>query len=68
MSTQTVKLEDIAMKNINEVLELVVYNNHALTVQLPNGSEVIMKHNPPLKPLPELEGFVPDNWKDAVYT
>ncbi len=25
------------------------------------------KPSPPLKPLPTLEGFVPEGWKDAIY-
>jgi hypothetical protein len=28
---------------------------------------VVIQPAPSLKPLPELEGFVPEGWKDAVY-
>lgn len=67
MTTQSVKLEELASKNLNEILSSVIEQNLALTIQLPNGNEVLVKPNPPLKPLPELDGYVPQNWKDAVY-
>jgi hypothetical protein len=36
-------------------------------VVLPDGGEVLLEPKPALRPLPNLEGFVPEGWKDAVY-
>ena len=39
----------------------------AMTVILEDGDLVVIQPAAPLKPLPELEGFVPEGWKDAIY-
>ena len=38
-----------------------------MTVQLPDGKAVVIEPKQGLKPLPELEGCVPNGWKDALY-
>ena len=67
MTTQTLKLEEIEKKKLKEILQAVLTKQQALTVQLPNGDEVIIQPKPPLKPLPILEGYVPEGWKEAIY-
>jgi hypothetical protein len=37
-----------------------------LVVRLPDGDEVVIASKPRLKPLPVLEGRVPEGWKDAI--
>jgi len=38
-----------------------------LPFEFPNGDEVIIQPKLPLKPLPILEGYVPEGWKEAIY-
>jgi hypothetical protein len=37
-----------------------------LMIRLADGQVVQIQPEPMLKPLPVLEGSVPDNWKDAI--
>jgi hypothetical protein len=67
MTTQTLKLEEIEKRKLKEILQSVLTNNQVLTVQLPSGEEVVIQPKPPLKPLPALEGYVPEGWKEAIY-
>jgi hypothetical protein len=39
----------------------------SVTVILPGEEAVTIGPVEPLKPLPELDGFVPEGWKDAIY-
>ena len=67
MTIQTLKLEEIEKRKLKDILQTVLNKNQVLTVQLPNGDEVIIQPRPPLKPLPILEGYVPEGWKEAIY-
>lgn len=67
MTTQTLMLEEIEKKKIAEILQAVSSQKQVLTIKLPNGDEVIIQPKPPLKPLPALEGYLPEGWKDAIY-
>ncbi len=67
MTVKTLKLKEIAKKQLKDVLQNVSISQQALVVQLPGGEEVIIQPKPPLKPLPILEGYVPEGWKDAIY-
>lgn len=67
MTSQTLKLKEIEKKKLKEVFQIVLSKQMVLTVQLPDGEEVIIQPKPPLKPLPILEGYVPEGWKEAIY-
>ena len=67
MVTQTITLEDIKKRPLEEVFREVARGSQHLVVQLPDGEEVIIASRPRLKPLPVLEGCIPEGWKDAVY-
>ena len=67
MTTQTLALEDIGQRSLEEVLWDVVERYTYLVVLMPSGEEVVIGLKPQLKPLPVLEGYVPEGWKDAVY-
>ena len=67
MTTQRLKLKDIEKKKLKEILQTVSTKKQVLTIQLPNGDEVIIQPKLPLKPLPALEGFVPEGWKEDIY-
>lgn len=67
MTSQRIKLKDIEKKKLKEILQTVSTKKQVLTIQLPNGDEVIIQPKLPLKPLPALEGSVPEGWKEAIY-
>ena len=67
MTTQTLVLEDIRERSLEELLRDVVKHSVQIIVRMPDGEEVVIEPKPVLKPLPELEGHVPEGWKDAVY-
>ena len=54
-------------RTLEDVLREVVRLQQILTVRLPEGEVVAIEPSPRLKPLPTLEGFVPEGWKDAIY-
>ena len=60
-------LEELKGRSLDEVLREVVHQGQALTVVLEEGEAVIIQPTAQLKPLPVLEGFIPEGWKDAVY-
>ena len=60
-------LADLKAETIEKILHEVADRQVVVTVRLPNGKEVVMEAKPHLQPLPELEGSVPEGWKDAVY-
>ena len=67
MMEETLTLEDLRERTLEEVLREVVARREVLTVRLPEGESVAIQLVPRLKPLPILEGAVPEGWKDAVY-
>jgi hypothetical protein len=67
MPTQTLVLEDIRERSLEEVLWDVVKSSTYFVVRMPSGEEVVIEPKSRLKPLPVLEGQIPDGWKDAVY-
>lgn len=67
MTYKTLKLKDVEKKQLREILQVVSTDQLALTVQLPDGEEIIIQPKTPLKPLPILKGYVPEGWKDAIY-
>jgi len=67
MINRTLALDDLKERTLADVLREVVRDQETLTVLLPEGEMVAIKPSPRLKPLPVLEGFVPQGWKDAIY-
>jgi hypothetical protein len=60
-------LEELKGRTLEELLHEVVRNREPLTVVLEEGESVTIEPAPQLKPLPRLDGRVPEGWKDAVY-
>ena len=60
-------LEQLRGHTLEEVLYEVARNGESITVVLEEGETVVIQPAPVLKPLPELEGRVPEGWKDAIY-
>ena len=67
MVTQTITLEDIKKRSLEELFREVAEGTTHLVVQMPDGGEVVIESRRRLKALPVLEGHVPEGWKDAVY-
>lgn len=67
MATQTMMLEDIRERSLEDVLWDVARSYTHIVVRMPDGEKVIIEPSPRLKPLPVLEGYVPTGWKDAIY-
>ena len=67
MTSKTFKLKELEKKKLTEIFQIVLNNQLVLTVQLPDGEEVVIQPKPPLKQLPVLEGYVPKGWKQAIY-
>jgi hypothetical protein len=67
MAENVRSLEDLKGRTIDEVLREVAHHGQAITVMLEDGELIVIQPASQLKPLPELEGFVPIGWKDAVY-
>jgi hypothetical protein len=67
MAGQTLTLAELQGASLEKILRDVAEQQLVVTVLLPDGKEVIIEPKPSLQPLPELEGRVPEGWKDAVY-
>jgi len=67
MTTRRLALDELKGRTVEDVLREVVAHQEVLTVELPEGDGISIRPVPRLKPLPELEGFVPEGWKDAIY-
>ena len=67
MGNRTLTLDDLREQTLEDVLRHVVRQQEVLTVRLPEGETVAIQPAPRLKPLPVLEGFLPEGWKDAIY-
>ncbi|HEY7546169.1 MAG TPA: hypothetical protein VID27_14855 [Blastocatellia bacterium] len=67
MTEKVCAIEEIKEKSVGEVLREVADNRESLTVVLEDGDTVVIRPATPLKPLPALEGFVPQGWKEDIY-
>jgi hypothetical protein len=66
MTTQTLVLEDIRERSLEEILWNVVKDSIQIVIRMPGGEEVVIEPKPRLEPLPVLEGYVPEGWKGAA--
>lgn len=60
-------LEELKGRTLEELLHEVARSRESITVVLDEGESVTIEPTLQLKPLPELEGHVPEGWKDAIY-
>ena len=67
MPVRVLKVENLKDRLLVDTLRSVVDESATLVVSFPDGKEVIISPKSYLQPLPELEGTVPEGWKDAVY-
>ncbi len=52
---------------VEHILLSISSEQQSVTVQLPNGNEIIIRPKSQLKPLPVLKGHIPKGWKEAIY-
>jgi hypothetical protein len=67
VTEQHLTLEQLKGRPLEEVLRSVADRQERVAVALPDGREVVIEPRPLLKPLPELEGHIPEGWKDVLY-
>ncbi|MGB9724528.1 MAG: hypothetical protein ACP5OO_04065 [Chloroflexia bacterium] len=67
MAEKNLSLEELGHRPIDQVLQEVAETGDSLLVHLPEGRVVRITPLSPLRPLPVLEGFIPEGWKDALY-
>jgi hypothetical protein len=60
-------LEELKGQTLEELLHEVARSRESITVVLEEGESVTIEPTSRLKPLPVLEGHVPEDWKDAIY-
>lgn len=63
---QTVLLEEIQGRSLEDVLKEVAQEDLLIIVRMPDGDEVTIESRSRLRPLPVLDGSIPSDWKDAV--
>ncbi|MEA3352167.1 MAG: hypothetical protein U9Q82_16300 [Chloroflexota bacterium] len=68
MKNETVfTLEQLKNVPVDEFLHLILKQNQPFRIHMPSGEFVIVRPELNLAPLPELDGYVPDNWKKEIY-
>jgi len=64
---RTITLEELKQFPVENIFQAVFSEHHSITVELPDGKEVIIQAGTQLKPLPELRGYIPQGWKEVIY-
>ena len=67
MSVATLSFTELKGMSLEDLLLRVMREQLLLKIRLADGQVVQIQPEPMLKPLPVLEGSVPDNCKDAIY-
>jgi hypothetical protein len=60
-------LEELKGRTLEELLHEVTRSQESITVVLEEGELITIEPAKQLKPLPVLDGRVPEGWKDAIY-
>lgn len=67
MSSETLTLEDLKDVPLEEIIRQVLDQEKIVTIRVADDREVTIQPKRRLKPLPVLEGYLPEGWKDAIY-
>jgi hypothetical protein len=67
VTKRTLVLDDLREQSAEDLLREAVRRQETLLVRLPEGETVAIQPSQHLKPLPELEGYIPAGWKDEIY-
>lgn len=60
-------LDELKGRTLEELLHEVARSQESITVVLEEGELITIEPTTQLKPLPVLDGLVPEGWKDAIY-
>lgn len=67
MTERQMTLDELKDQPLEDLFRDIADRRSRVTVRLADGREIVMGPKVPLKPLPELEGNIPADWKDALY-
>ena len=67
MGAQVLTFDEVKGRTFGDVIQDILAQDAIVTVLLPDGKVVVIEPKPRLKPLPELQGGLPEGWKDAIY-
>lgn len=67
MTERRMTLDELKGQPLEDLFRDIADRQSRVTVRLVDGREIVMGPKLPLKPLPELEGNIPADWKDALY-
>lgn len=67
MAEKILSLEELKGQQVEQVLQEVAETGESLLVHLPGSRAIRIAPVSFLRPLPTLEGIVPEGWKDALY-
>jgi hypothetical protein len=67
MSAHVLTLDDVKGRTFEDVIQDILAQEAIVTVLLSDGKAVVIEPKPRMKPLPEVEGRLPEGWKDAIY-
>ncbi|MGK5091738.1 hypothetical protein WDW89_06935 [Deltaproteobacteria bacterium TL4] len=64
---ETVTLDEFKLFPIEEIFVSISTLQKSVNVKLPDGKEVLIQSKPQLKPLPILQSYIPQGWKEGIY-
>lgn len=67
LAPQKRKIEELYGYALEAVPQGVVRDQQILTIEFPNGQEVIIQPKSSLQPLPVMDGHLPSDYKEAIY-
>jgi hypothetical protein len=67
MSAQTLMLEALKGISLEDLFTRVLKGRQTLTIRVSNDQAVVIVPQEDLKPLPVLNGYIPQGWKDVIY-
>jgi len=67
MQERVLTLAELERQPLADVFRSVASGETTLTVELPDGTRVMIAAKPLLKPMHVLKGHIPKGWKEAVY-
>lgn len=67
MSAQTLTLEAIKSISLEDLFARVLQERQTLTIRVSDEQAIVIAPQEKLKPLPVLDGYIPQGWKGAIY-
>ncbi len=67
MPSQTLKLDTLKDVPLGKIILQVLKKRQKLTIWVSDEQEVIIEPKLKLQPLPVLDGYISEGWKDAIY-